>query len=193
MADPAPRPRMSPAEFLAWERSQTSRHELFAGEVFAIAGGSLRHNALSANAVALLHAGLSGKPCRVLSSDQRIALDDVTFVYADATVVYGTLRLRAGTSDVLENPSIVVEVLSRSTEAYDPGVKWQGYREPSSLEDYLLVAQDQVRVEHFQREAAGSWRYRVFQSGGTINLSNGLTLWVDALFDGIFELAAEGA
>jgi Uma2 family endonuclease len=181
--------RMSAPEYLEWERQQTEKHEFHRGEVFAMAGGSLRHNFLSSAVSAELRGALRGKPCVVLSSDQRIAAEPgERYVYADAVVVCGGLRTEPGTHDVLANPSVIVEVLSPSTEAYDRGQKWEAYQRLASLTDYLLVTQTSARIEHFQRETDGSWRYRVLTAGDSITLANGARIDVDAIYEGISEL-----
>ncbi|WP_437577098.1 Uma2 family endonuclease [Sorangium sp. So ce887] len=191
MGDAATTRRMSAAEYLEWEREQGAKHEYHLGEVFAMAGGSPRHNVLSNAVGAELRAAVRGKPCHVLSPDQRIsAKQGERYVYADSVVACGGVRMEPGTSDVLANPSVVVEVLSPSTEAYDRGEKWAAYQRIPSLTDYLLVSQISVRVEHFRREADGSWRYRVIEAGGAITLANGATLPVDAIYEGAFELDA---
>jgi Uma2 family endonuclease len=192
MGDAAPIQHMSAAEYLAWERMQPVKHEYHLGEVFAMAGGSPRHNFLSNAMGAELRAAVRGKGCHVLSPDQRIsAKQNERYVYADAVVVCGTLQTEPGTSDVLANPRFVVEVLSRSTEAYDRGEKWEAYQRLPSLTDYILVAQASMRIEHYQREADGSWRYRVLQAGDTLALTNGATLSIDAVYEGAFELIAD--
>jgi Uma2 family endonuclease len=192
MSQPAAPLRLSAEEYLTWEREQLDRHDFHAGEVFAMAGGSPRHNALVANVVAGLVTALRGGPCRALSSDQRIVLETgKRYVYADASVVCGSVRLREGTTDVLENPSAVIEVLSPRTEAYDRGLKWEGYQRLPSLLDYLLVSQHTMRVEHYQRESDGTWKYRVVEEHGTVVLSNGARLEVDEVFVGVFELETD--
>src|SRR5262249_13548699 len=153
------------------------KHEYHLGEVFAMAGGSPRHNFLSGAMVAELRAAERGKGCHVLSSDQRLATPlGKRYVYADAVVVCGAAETEPGAPDVLTNPPVVVEVLSRSTERYDRGEKWEAYQRIPSLSDYLLVAQATVRVEHFQREGDGSWRYRLLSAGETVTLANGATV-----------------
>lgn len=192
MGDAATTAGMSAAAYLAWERSQPAKHEYHLGEVFAMAGGSPRHNFLSGAMIAELRAALRGKGCHVLTSDQRIAADQgQRYVYADSVVVCGPMKTEPGSSDVLANPRILVEVLSRSTETYDRGDKWEAYQRLDSLSDYLLVAQVAVRVEHYQREADGSWRYRVLSAGDTVTLANGATLAIDAVYEEAFELAAD--
>ncbi|AUX43380.1 hypothetical protein SOCE26_048280 [Sorangium cellulosum] len=192
MGSAAVRQRMSAAEYLAWEREQPAKHEYHLGDVFAMAGGSPRHNFLSNAAGAELRAGVRGTGCHVLSSDQRIsARQGERYVYADVVVVCGGVQTEPGASDVLSNPTAVVEVLSRSTEAFDRGAKWEVYQRLSSLTDYLLVSQWQVRIEHYQREGDGSWRYRVLERGDTIALANGAHVSVDAIYDGAFGLEAD--
>ena len=183
--------RLSAAEFLVWERDQPEKHEYHSGEIFAMAGGSLRHNFLSGAMVVQLSAALRGKGCHLFSSDQRIAAKrGDRYVYADAVVACGDIQTEPGTTDVLANPKVIVEVLSRSTEAYDRGDKWEAYQRLPSLTDYLLVSQAAVQVEHFQREAGGSWRYRLIEAGQSVTLSNGATLAIEAIYEGAFELPA---
>lgn len=109
------------------------------------------------------------------------------YVFADAVGVCGGAQIVPGTTDVLTNPKIIVEILSRSTEKYDRGEKWDAYQRLPSLSDYLLVAQTVDQVEHYQREAGGSWRYRRFEAGETLTLSNGATVAVDAIYEGAFD------
>ncbi|MGK4004558.1 Uma2 family endonuclease [Sorangium sp. So ce1036] len=192
MGNAAVRRRMSAAEYLAWEREQPAKHEYHLGDVFAMAGGSPRHDFLSNAVGAELRASVRGTGCHVLSSDQRIsARQGERYVYADAVVVCGGVRTEPGESDVLANPTVVVEVLSRSTETSDRGERWEGYQRLPSLTDYLLVSPWHVRVEHFRREGDGSWRYRVHERGDTIALANGAQVSVDAIYDGAFELPAD--
>jgi Uma2 family endonuclease len=153
MSAATPHP-MTAAEYLEWERLQPYKHEYRRGEIFAMSGGSPRHNFLGAAATRELSMATRGRGCGVFSSDQKIALiAGERYVYADGVVVCGELQRENGTTDILLNPRIVVEVLSRSTEAYDRGEKWEGYQGIASLTDYVLVAQRTARVEHYQREA----------------------------------------
>jgi Uma2 family endonuclease len=192
MGDAATTQRMSAGEYLAWERTQPSKHEYHLGEVFAMAGGSPRHNFLSTAVGAELRAAVRGKRCHVLSSDQRIsAKQGERYVYAAAVVVCGGAKMAPGTGDVLANPSILVEVLSSSTETYDRGEKWEAYQRLASLTDYLLVAQRSVRVEHYRRERDGSWRYRELGAGDTVTFENGAALAIDSVYEGAFELEAD--
>jgi Uma2 family endonuclease len=192
MGDVAETLRMCAEDYLVWERAQLDKHEYHLGEVFAMAGASLRHNFLSSAAARELHAAERGKGCHVLSSDQRLAAPiGKRYVYPDAVVVCGAVETEPGAPDVLINPRVVVEVLSRSTERYDRGEKWEAYQRIPSLSDYLLVAQAAVRVEHYQRESDGSWRYRLLSAGDTVTLANGARVAIDAVYEGAFELGGE--
>src|SRR5262245_26558425 len=172
--------RLTPDEFLVWERSQEDRHLYVRGEVFAMAGGSPRHNALCAEIIARLAGGLRGGPCHVFTSDQKLGLPRDEFVYADAVVVCGPLALRPGTTDVVTNPRVVVEVLSKNTETYDRGDKQRGYLSLSSVEHLLLVSQREPRIEVYTRQADGSFRFEVAEAAASVRLERlGLEIEVD--------------
>jgi Uma2 family endonuclease len=182
---------MSPDQFLVWERGQAQRHVYLRGEVFAMAGGSPRHSHLAARTIARLDPELAGKPCDVQTSDLRLGLGD-QFVYADAAVVCRPVQMRPGTNDVVVNPTVVVEVLSRSTEAYDRGDKQAGYLALPSVAHLVLVAQREPRVEVYTRQDDGSFRFTVHGPGTVVVLERlGVTLHVDALYLGAFELPGD--
>jgi Uma2 family endonuclease len=186
----AERSHLSADEYLAWERDQPIRHEYYRGEVFAMAGGSIRHNALCIRLGAVLDAQLRDR-CIVLSSDQRVAADRERYVYPDISVVCGPVVAAPGTRDVLMNPTMIVEVLSESTEQYDRGLKWEGYQRIESLTDYLLVSQSGPRIEHFRRERSRTWRYQTAQAGERMVLSNDVILDIDAIFAGVLALSGD--
>jgi len=157
-----------------------------------MAGGEPRHNALGVSMGAELRAALRSRGGAVLSSDQRLAFPpEARYVYPDVTVICGPPVFQRGTTDVITNPAILVEVLSGSTEEYDRGLKWTGYQSISSLTDYLLVAQAEVRIEHYRRNADGSWTYRTAGPGEHIALTGGGELAVDAIYAGVFELPGD--
>jgi Uma2 family endonuclease len=188
----AQRSGLSADDYLAWERQQIARHEYYRGEAFAMAGGSPRHNALCVRAGAALLAGPGVRGCAVFSSDQRIGVElGRHYVYPDVSVVCGPLQLQEGTNDVIINPVMLVEVLSASTEQYDRGLKWEGYQRLDSVTDYVLVSQAEPRIEHFRRDAGGTWFYREATTGQRVDLSDGSMLHVDSLFAGVFELPGD--
>jgi Uma2 family endonuclease len=184
--------KLTPDEFLAWERAQAGRHVYVGGEVFAMAGGTPRHNRLGARAIAHLENGLEGGPCGVYTSDQKIGLPNDDFVYGDVVVICGQPILRDGTSDVVANPTVVFEVLSKSTEAYDRGDKQRGYLSLSSLQHFVLVSQREVRVEVYTRQADGSFRYDVVEAGALIRLDRiGTSIAIDTLYAGALDLPGD--
>ncbi|MBI5017514.1 MAG: Uma2 family endonuclease [Deltaproteobacteria bacterium] len=155
-----PLPLVSAAEYLVMERSCREKHEYFAGEVFAMGGATESHNLLTANVVGGLWTQLRGRPCRVYPSDLRVLVSETgLYTYPDVVVVCGEPRFLDATRDTLLNPTLVVEVLSPSSEACDRGRKFEHYRKVPSLLEYVLVAQDAVRGEHYLRRDDGTWVY----------------------------------
>jgi Uma2 family endonuclease len=188
MARIAERSKLTPEEYLAWERLQPYKHEYFDGDVFAMSGGTPRHNRLSSSINAALVSSL-GTRCSVFTSDQRLRVQDRRYVYPDVVVVCGPPVVEH--DDVITNPTIVVEVLSQSTEQYDRGLKWDGYQTRASLTDYVLVSQDRARIEHFGRGLDRRWTYAAANAGESITLTDGTILDVDAIFAGAFELKGD--
>lgn len=186
-------PKMTPDEFLAWEREQlVERHIYFHGEIFAMSGGSPRHSRLAARTIELLGTVLGRGPCAGFTSDLRLALDDAHFAYADVVVICGPLALRPGTKDVATNPAAVFEVLSKSTESYDRGEKLNAYLTLPSLQHGLLVSQRAARVEIYTRDPAGGFHYQAYGPGETVPLDRiGANLSVDDLYAGVFELPGD--
>lgn len=176
---------LTAAEYLVMERASATKHEFFAGEVFAMAGATREHNLLTGSVLALLWNALRGCPCEVYPSDMRVRIPSTNqYVYPDVTVACGGPRFEDETLDTLLNPSVIVEVLSEGTEAYDRGKKFDGYQSVTSLRDYVMVAQDAARVVHYAREADGSWRMRVAGPGQTVALTAcDVRLAVDDLYE----------
>jgi len=113
------------------------------------------------------------------------------YVYPDVSVVCGPAMAEPGHDDVLANPAILVEVLSESTEQYDRGLTWDGYRRIESLTDYVLVSQAEPRIEHFRRDRSRTWLYQVAGAGERLTLSSGVELDVDAIFAGVMQLPGD--
>lgn len=188
MVEAAETLRMTPTEYLAFERASETKHEYADGEVFAMSGGTREHSLIQANVAGELRALLRKRPCEVHGADMRVKVDaSGRYVYPDATVVCGNPRFEDETSDTLLNPRIVVEVLSDSTEAYDRGEKFAQYRSVASVMDYVLVSQKKVRVEHFQRQPDGRWVLTVLGPGQSLTLeSAGVELPVDEIYLKVF-------
>ena len=148
----------TPAEYLRIERAARVRSEYFAGEMFAMAGGSPRHSLIKTNQVGELRSVLKGRPCTAYDSDLRIRVAPTgLYTYPDASVICGPLEFDDEHRDTVLNPTLLAEVLSESTEAYDRGKKFDHYRQVPSLREYLLISQDTPKLERFARNADGTW------------------------------------
>jgi Uma2 family endonuclease len=156
-----PARQITEAEYLAFERQSPTRHEYYRGEIFAMAGASRNHGRIAGNAYAALHRQLLARPCELYMNDMRVkSLVTGLFAYPDIAVVCGEPLFIDEVLDTLLNPTALIEVLSPSTEAYDRGGKFELYRTIESFQEYLLVAQDRPRVEHYARQADGGWLLR---------------------------------
>jgi Uma2 family endonuclease len=175
---PLPKP-WTVEDFLAWERRQPERYEFFGGIVRMMVGGSNTHTIIKDNVVTALRARLRGKPCRALGEGPKVVTASAT-MYPDAIVVCGPIDLA---EDQVRAPTMVVEVLSRSTEDHDRGAKWVAYREVESLQHYLLVAQDARRVEVYGRETR-KWSLQVLEPPDVIALT---AVGVELTFEEIYE------
>lgn len=156
-------PRLTPEEYLAIDRAADQRSEYLAGEMFAMAGASETHVTITANILYLLVGQLKERPCKAYGSDMRLKVSATgLYAYPDLMVVCGEVRFEDGRKDILLNPTVLIEVLSESTEAYDRGRKFGHYQTLETFTDYLLIAQDQPRIEHFTRQPDGRWLYAAY-------------------------------
>jgi Uma2 family endonuclease len=150
--------RVSELEYLERERAAEFKSEFFDGEVFAMAGGTAEHSLIALNTGAEFRHRLKRQPCVAYNADLRIKIEATgLFTYPDLSVICGPLRFVACTNDTVINPSVLVEVLSDSTEAYDRGKKFEHYRQIPTLQEYLLVSQKEPRIEQFIRQPDDRW------------------------------------
>jgi Uma2 family endonuclease len=151
---------LSPEEYLAVEREAEYKSEYVDGVMYAMAGGSERHNLIAGNLVTELNIQLREAPCRVYPSDLKVRVpNSKKFFYPDVSVVCGDTEFADDARDVILNPILIVEVLSDSTAAFDRGKKFQSYQQIESLQEYLLVTQDEYVVEHYLRQENNHWLY----------------------------------
>ena len=160
MAIPVPDGYYTPEEYLALEREAEYKSEYIAGQVVAMSGVSREHSLINGNLFRVLSSQLLDRPCEVHASDMRVKVGAKVnarslYTYPDIAVVRGDVQFDDDQVDTLLNPTLIIEVLSPSTEAYDRGVKFGYYRRLASLREYMLVAQDKMLVEHFVREDDG--------------------------------------
>ncbi len=153
-----PVPRFTPEQYLQQERQADYRSEYLSGEIFAMAGATEAHNLIVTNVISELHSQLRGRPCRTYPSDMKVEVEPSgLFTYPDVSVVCGQPRFHDVRRDMVQNPILVVEVLSPSTEAYDRGAKFAQYRRMASLMDYLLISPSEYRAELFVRQPDNQW------------------------------------
>ena len=153
-----PHLRLTPEEYLAAERRAETKSEFHDGEVLAMAGASYAHNLVVANVIRELGAQLRSSPCAVLPSDLRVWIEvSRRYVYPDVTVVCGEPELTDADPEALVNPTLLVEVLSDTTESYDRGEKFEHYRALGSFAEYVLLSQDRPHCEHYVLQPDKSW------------------------------------
>jgi Uma2 family endonuclease len=161
--DPVAKPYVSYAEYLALEEKSRTKHEWLDGVVYdmealGMSGGTPDHAALAAAVAALLVAGLRGKRCRVFSADLKVRVPATGLsTYPDVSVVCGKLEAAIDDTNAVTNPTVIVEVLSDSSEAYDRGKKFAHYRRLASLREYVLIAQYEKRIEVWRKNEAAQW------------------------------------
>ncbi|HYT50180.1 MAG TPA: Uma2 family endonuclease, partial [Pyrinomonadaceae bacterium] len=149
---------ISPEEYLRRERQAEYKSEYLNGEIFAMSGASREHNVITTNFSRELSSQLKGGPCEVYSSDMRVKVrSNGLYTYPDVIVVCDEPKFEDQEVDTLLNPTILIEVLSKSTERYDRIAKTSYYRTIDSLAEHLLVAQDEIRVEQYAKQSDGQW------------------------------------
>ena len=159
-------------EYLTYERAADERHEYVDGYVYAMAGESNEHGEICTNLGGLIHLQLRGSVCRGRTANSKVRSGPTPllpsshkgmFSYPDYFVVCGELEFHDKFKDVVTNPTVIFEVLSPSTENFDRDMKFQRYDEwNSTLSDYLLIAQDRPKVDHYTRQSDGNWVYRAY-------------------------------
>lgn len=145
-------------EYLTLERQAEHKSEYYDGEIFAMTGASLRHNRITLNIGTELTLQLKGRDCQAFTSDMRVHAPATSlYTYPDVVAICGEPELEDGYIDTLLNPVLIVEVLSKSTARYDRIDKFSHYRSIPSFAEYVLVSQDEYRVEHYAKQPDGRW------------------------------------
>jgi Uma2 family endonuclease len=148
----------TPEEYLDLERNTDTRNEYLNGEIFAMTGASRKHNLITVNVGSSLHSQLKGQQCEAYTTDMRIKITaSGLYTYPDVVVACTSPVFEDERIDTLLNPTVIIEVLPKSTTGYDRGDKSEYYRTLDSLSEYLLVAQDKPHVEHYVRQPGNQW------------------------------------
>ena len=182
-------------EYLRWEEDAPVKSEFSRGEIRAVSGGTDDHAAIAFNISGALSAALRGRDCRGMSSDMKVRTPRGTFRYPDVTVVCGPRQYHKRSKAVITNPLVVVEVLSDSTGATDRTEKLLEYQLIDSLQSYLLVGQNEARIEQYARLDNGHWDYHTTEGiGGNLTIpALDVTLSLADIYEGIEFVSEEDA
>jgi len=181
-------PYISPQEYLRLERQSEYKSEYVNGQIFAMTGASRKHNLITTSISSSLHTQLKGRPWEVYAVDMRVKVRATgLYTYPDVAVACGEPEFEDDFIDTLLNPTLLVEVLSPSTERYDRIAKSSYYRTMESLAEHLLVAQDEIRVEQYVKQPGGEWLLFEFLAlDSTVQLpSIGCSLQLSEVYDRI--------
>ncbi len=179
-------PLWTAEQYLEMERQSPIRHELIDGYVYAMAGGTQRHDRIARTITRLLEDHLEGNACQVFSMNMKVRLaNDKDYVYADATVTCDPRDVADELSDYISDPRLIVEVLSDSTEKHDRGTKFDLYRGRDTLTEYMLIETERVGVEVRTRNADGLWAATTYGSGQAVYLASvDMGIPIQALYRG---------
>lgn len=154
----AAKTKLTVEEYLAFERASESKHEYYDGDVFAMTGGTPAHSLIASNFIREAGNALKGRPCVVYTSDLRVKVNPSgLYTYPDVTIVCGEQLFDDELRDTLINPTVIVEVLSKSTASYDRGPKSKHFRKVESLQALIFIEQESPAVEVYRRQPDGNW------------------------------------
>jgi Uma2 family endonuclease len=191
---PLAQPYITPAEYLAAERKAAEKSEYINGRVYAMAGASRVHNLIALNTASELRTQLRGRPCEAYANDMRVKVERTgMYTYPDVVGLCEEPRFEDAEVDTLLNPGVIIEILSPSTERYDRGEKFAHYRRLESLREYVLIAQDIRRIEHYRREGDSWVLTEVSEPDAALVISSlSCTLRLSDIYDRV-ELPAAGS
>jgi Uma2 family endonuclease len=172
-------------DYRRFEEATDAKHEYLHGQILAMAGGTPEHAALATAIIGLLERRLAGRPCYPFSSDLRVRVQATGLAtYPDVTIICGALERDPEDPNAAVNPTVLIEVLSPNTEAYDRGEKSEHYRRISSLREYLLVSHRERRVERWWRQGTDDWKHQSAGRREVLHLSAlGVELEIDAIYE----------
>lgn len=187
MGQALPISKIDVASFLAWENEQPERHELVDGEIYAMTGARDAHNRIALNVASSFMAQLRGKPCRTFMSDMKLHIATADAICYPDVFVTCDPRDHSPEADLIKHhPSLVVEVISPSTGAYDRGRKFELYRSLPTLQEVLFIEQDRRQVDLFRRNGDGRWElFPPTDAGALLLTSVGLTLTLAQIYEDV--------
>jgi Uma2 family endonuclease len=188
-------PHFTPEEYFIWEEQQLEKHELINGQVYplgiyAMTGGSKNHSLLAAKLITLFSNHLEGSDCETATSDLKVhILGTTNYTYPDVSVTCD--ERDKNNTQYISYPCLIVEVLSKSTEAYDRGGKFRMYQNNPALIDYLLVSSTSMEIDLYHKNEAGDWLIINYKPGDTIQLKSiNLNFPLEQIYRGL-NLASE--
>lgn len=155
-------------DYLDSERHNAEKHEFSNGRISAAAGSSRRHNLIGSNTTIAIGSRVRGQKCEVYVNDMRVKLAQHNYCYPDVIVVAGEPKFEGNELDILLNPTVIVEILSKSTLYYDKTEKLDCYLAMNSVKEVLLVKEEEMRVEHYAKQTINQWVYRIYNSNDAI-------------------------
>jgi Uma2 family endonuclease len=187
--EPAPKYNyVSPEQYLEMERVSEEKHDYFQGELFTFSGASVEHSVIVKNINTHILPFLKGNPCDMFGSDLRIHIPENTlYTYPDFSIICGKLERAESDKDSIINPSVIIEVLSKSTEDYDRGGKFYLYRSIKTLKEYILIDSLHISAEFYTRQNDNSWILKEFKhlSDNFFISAIGLTLSLKDIYDDV--------
>ena len=157
--------KLTPEEYLEWESNALQKHEYYRGELFAMAGASVRHNVIAKNLMIGTGVRLQGKQCQPYGSDLRIQIPENTlFTYPDISIICRDIVEEETNDDYTIEPAVIIEILSPSTKGYDRGEKFRLYRDIPTLKEYILIDSESIAIEAFRINASGHWELEEYKS-----------------------------
>ena len=178
-------PTLTPEEYFTWEEQQLEKHELINGQVYAMSGGSKNHSLLGARFITLFTSHLEGSDCDTATSDLRVNIVGTNnYTYPDVSVTCD--HRDKTTTQYITYPCLIVEVLSKTTEAYDRGSKFRMYQNNPMLKDYLLVSSTAIEIDLYHKNDAGQWMIINYGEGDTIELKSiNLSFPIEQIYRGL--------
>jgi Uma2 family endonuclease len=155
-------------DYLNVERTGAEKHEYSNGKILAAAGSSRRHNLIGSNTTIAIGSRVRGQKCEVYVNDMRVKLTRHNYCYPDVIVVNGEPKFEGNELDILLNPTMIVEILSKSTLYYDKTEKLDCYLAMDSVKEVLLVKEEEMRVEHYFKQTINQWIYKIYNSSDAI-------------------------
>jgi Uma2 family endonuclease len=172
VARPSFEPRLTVNDYLNLERDSTVKHQFYNGEIYAMAGAHPVHNEIAVNGIVITKGQVGKGKCKVYGSDQRVKTPTGLYTYPDISIVCGKREFNNDKPPTLLNPTVIIEVLSPTTETFDRGEKFHQYRSIQSLQAYILISSTSQRIEYFARQENNLWRIDVVDTpDGLIEIS----------------------